>query len=315
MPKKHKAVQSHIQKRIFIVGCPRSGTTLLQSLLASHSQILSFPESQFFPYLFSNDQAQTFCNTLLENTWTRPLLRMAARKLIFGVARHRLHGRIEEFLDAIGQTYYLSAFPQAAVAAKASYTQAFGHVLDAITHAAGKTVWLEKSPEHLYYVEYITQQLPQPKFIHIVRHGPDTIASLYDVRKRYPEHWQMETASVELCTSRWLRDIRLSQRYRDYSDHVVIRYEDLVKHPKWMVAQLCQVLEITYEPSILAQYNQVAQQVSLPSEPWKQKVSQPIQNQNSTKFTRLFNSEQQQSILTRTASYDLDKIVTIKPPF
>ncbi|MGL6135938.1 MAG: sulfotransferase, partial [Planktothrix sp.] len=40
--------------RLFLVGCPRSGTTLLQSLLAAHSQIASFPESQFFRCLLEN---------------------------------------------------------------------------------------------------------------------------------------------------------------------------------------------------------------------------------------------------------------------
>ena len=29
--------------RVFLVGCPRSGTTLLQSLLAAHSQVASLP--------------------------------------------------------------------------------------------------------------------------------------------------------------------------------------------------------------------------------------------------------------------------------
>ncbi|MGL4503377.1 MAG: sulfotransferase family protein, partial [Planktothrix sp.] len=40
-----------IKNRIFLVGCPRSGTTLLQSLLAAHPQIASFPESHFFQSL------------------------------------------------------------------------------------------------------------------------------------------------------------------------------------------------------------------------------------------------------------------------
>ena len=34
--------------RIFIVGCARSGTTLLQSILASNKAIASFPETHFF---------------------------------------------------------------------------------------------------------------------------------------------------------------------------------------------------------------------------------------------------------------------------
>ena len=38
-----------VKERVFIVGVPRSGTTLIQSLLASHPQIETFPESHFFP--------------------------------------------------------------------------------------------------------------------------------------------------------------------------------------------------------------------------------------------------------------------------
>ncbi|MEM7586478.1 MAG: sulfotransferase, partial [Acidobacteriota bacterium] len=41
-----------IERRIFVVGVPRSGTTLLQSLLAAHSQLTSFTESHFFSRYF-----------------------------------------------------------------------------------------------------------------------------------------------------------------------------------------------------------------------------------------------------------------------
>ena len=41
-------------KRIFLVGAPRSGTTILQSLLAAHPKITSFPETKFFQYLWSD---------------------------------------------------------------------------------------------------------------------------------------------------------------------------------------------------------------------------------------------------------------------
>ncbi len=34
--------------RVFIVGAPRSGTTLLQSMLAAHPRTVSFPETQYF---------------------------------------------------------------------------------------------------------------------------------------------------------------------------------------------------------------------------------------------------------------------------
>ena len=37
-----------IEQRIFVVGAPRSGTTLVQGLLAAHSSLTSFTESHFF---------------------------------------------------------------------------------------------------------------------------------------------------------------------------------------------------------------------------------------------------------------------------
>ena len=37
--------------RVFLVGIMRSGTTLLQSLLAAHSRVTSFPETMFFRFL------------------------------------------------------------------------------------------------------------------------------------------------------------------------------------------------------------------------------------------------------------------------
>ena len=36
---------------IFVVGCPRSGTTLVQCILSASSHAFSLPETHFFSYL------------------------------------------------------------------------------------------------------------------------------------------------------------------------------------------------------------------------------------------------------------------------
>ena len=41
-------------KRLMIVGCPRSGTTLLQSILSAHNDVFSLPETHFYPQLCSS---------------------------------------------------------------------------------------------------------------------------------------------------------------------------------------------------------------------------------------------------------------------
>ena len=37
--------------RVFVVGCPRSGTTLLQGILSAHPDVWSLPETHFFEML------------------------------------------------------------------------------------------------------------------------------------------------------------------------------------------------------------------------------------------------------------------------
>src|SRR5689334_3316709 len=42
---------SGLARPIFVVGCPRSGTTLVQCILSASSQAFSLPETHFFSYV------------------------------------------------------------------------------------------------------------------------------------------------------------------------------------------------------------------------------------------------------------------------
>ena len=42
------------ERPIFIVGCPRSGTTLLQCLIATQKGVVTFPETHFFEQAANN---------------------------------------------------------------------------------------------------------------------------------------------------------------------------------------------------------------------------------------------------------------------
>ena len=70
-------MQTAPKQRIFLVGCPRSGTTLLQSLLAAHPDITSFPESHFFRHLIDNRR-------WLHRTFGIASKRARTRKIKFG---------------------------------------------------------------------------------------------------------------------------------------------------------------------------------------------------------------------------------------
>src|ERR1700687_1396500 len=42
---------SSLSRPIFVVGCPRSGTTLVQCILSASSHAFSLPETHFFSYV------------------------------------------------------------------------------------------------------------------------------------------------------------------------------------------------------------------------------------------------------------------------
>ncbi|NET61775.1 MAG: sulfotransferase [Symploca sp. SIO2E6] len=267
------------KQRIFLVGCPRSGTTLLQSLLAAHPLIHSFPESKFFDYLYPDYEP---------------------KRRRFWLASRRARAQFNKFLTEIGREELRDRLPWYAILAS-QYTRSFLSLLDTLTQEQGKSIWIEKSPPHLRRIEYIQKLVPNAQFIHILRNGIDVVASLYEVTHKYPKSVWGQPWSIDKCINWWMTDIQISLSYQDQPSHILVKYEELVAQPQSVLSSLCQFINVPFEETMLQEYSKVAQQVSLAREPWKASVGNQIQNANSTKFYQLFNEEQRQYILNRIA--------------
>ncbi|CAD5933445.1 Sulfotransferase domain protein [Planktothrix tepida] len=260
--------------RLFLVGCPRSGTTLLQSLLAAHSKIASFPESHFFPYLLGN-----------RSSW-RAKLRIPSP-----LARKRFN----QFLAETGHPELKRYLPKTVVF-NIQYIQGFIRVLDELTQQQKKKLWLEKTPGNLYYISYIEKRVAGAKFIHLVRQGTDVVSSLYDVTHQYPDDWK-GAWNLDRCIRRWIKDVRLSYQHLHKPNHILVQYEQLIENQPLVLAKLCEFIGVDYEPKMLQNYQKAAKKVTLPFESWKVSVQQGIYNPFDQKFHQLFNEEQKQYIL------------------
>ncbi|ETX05669.1 sulfotransferase family protein [Candidatus Entotheonella palauensis] len=278
-------------RRLFLVGCPRSGTTLLQSLLATHSQVISFPESHFY------------------NTMTTS--RFGLRQL--GLASPRIRAKFSGFLKLIGYPDMQCYVPYFAISRR-QYSRAFITVLDAVARQQNKQVWLEKTPRHLHYIDDISAFVPECKFIHLVRRGEDVVASLYDVVNRHPDRWPSIPAGdmascIDRCVDRWIQSVRLSQRYVGKPNHAMVGYEHLVEAPDEVVKGLCEFIGIPFEAQMLEQYSDRAATLVLPFETWKASVTQAIESGDERKFDRLFDEAQRHYISNRVAHIDLAALV------
>ena len=224
-----------ISMRIFLVGCPRSGTTLLQSLLAANSGLASFPETHFYERLPSG----------------KPLL----YKL--GIAARRARPYWRTFLDQVGHPEMVAFLPWEAIFTS-QYSRAFVSVLDTLSIDRGKDKWLEKTPGHLRRIDLIEEFVDRARFVHIIRNGADNIASLFEVGNKYPETWYPWYGTLDQCIQRWIVDIRISHKYLDKKEHRVVRYEELIANPRDVLLGLCDFLDLPFEEGMLSDYAEIA---------------------------------------------------------
>lgn len=267
-----------IKRRIFLVGCPRSGSTLLQSFMAAHPMIMSFPESHYFTHLF--------------HPWNR------LRELGFASSNGR--AQFKEFIRILGRDEMMKRLPRTALLIR-QYVDAFVGVLDDITIEKQKRIWVEKTPDHLRCAQVIEKYIPGSRFIHIVREGKDVVASLYEVSHRYPEYWDGPW-TIERCIAAWNRALEETQRDLKRNNRMLVYYEQLVDQPEIVLRNVCNFLGVEFNHSMIENRESTAGNVILINEPWKKGVLGAVNNCTKSKFAILFDEQQQFYIKSKLES-------------
>lgn len=270
-----------IQSRIFLVGCPRSGTTLLQSLISAHPQIASFPESKFFNALVSPGSRRSRLN----------LPTVKARKTF------------DDFLEEVGCSDMKKTLSKTAFLVP-EYANAFVRVLDLLAQKQAKTCWIEKTPSHVQRINCIEKLVSEAKFVHIVREGEDVVASLYEVTRKYPEVWK-GARSIDQCLRRWSNDVQISLHHQHRDNHFLVRYEDLVEDTEAVLMEICSFCGVQFYESMLKDYAANSDQIVRSREKWKMSVSRSIENKKRKKFTKLFDEEDQKYIVEQVAKVNV----------
>lgn len=273
--------------RTFIVGCPRSGTTLLQSLLTAHPAVVSFPETFYFVNIVPNARER----------WRRHV----------GLASASAPSAVRD-LDSLG----VPSDPAPAILPSVTvggYARRFVRRMDRAAQQSGATLWLEKTPRHARHIERIEQEVAGVRFVHLIRSGEAVAASLKDASNIDPEVWPSSTP-LQLVEV-WRRYLGYSQACVGRSNHVFVSYERLVTSTETVMSTLCRSLGLDDEPSLIAgllldyrassakvtgRLTKDAGTLTLSTEPWKQDVSGEIDNRNEAKFRRLFTAEEQAEI-------------------
>jgi hypothetical protein len=288
-----------IRARAFLIGCPRSGTTLLQSMLFAHSEIFSFPETHFFKFLFAVDERLT-----------QRRQRDGLRRKLWAFARHLMlmPGLVDGWTTAKAWQHmrFLPNFDPATLGHSLSlryHIDAFVKLIDEASVNAGRTMWVEKTPDHLFCVTPIRHYIADAVFIHITRNGPDTVASLVDAGKKYPHAWGKESPLlIELSVRRWNVAMRESLKYHGDPRHYFVKYEELISEPVRILRSLCGFLGYAFDEKMLHDQTETFGKLVRDNEPWKSENIGPLRNATS-KFRELFSPKWQEYILCQLDKY------------
>jgi len=173
-------------QRVFIVGCPRSGTTLVQALLARHPAVYSFPETAFFEAVLGG----------LETRWHDPEARRDVRWYHRrGIAHSRGRRYLRQLESHLSDTAPRNSQPHLVRSCIRRYLE----LLDDAAARHGCTTWVEKTPNHLVYIDDIARHVPDALFIHVLRNGEDVVASIVDADITQP------TGAFRGGVRRWVR--------------------------------------------------------------------------------------------------------------
>lgn len=216
----------------FIIGRPRTGTTLLQSLFDAHPNIQIPWECQFVLNLFPGYGNIT--------RWTPALLEQFYADLLnqwqfstWNINHEKLKN---ELLLCAGENSYR----QICEVVYLNYISLY---------PKGEIEWIgDKNHGYTIYTDRLKKLYPEAKFIYVLRDYRDNFDSVKRV--------DFEVPVVSLVTYKWKHFYRkaLEASARYPGDFYFLRYEDLATEPQRSFAEICSFLGIDYLPSVFDFY-------------------------------------------------------------
>jgi tetratricopeptide (TPR) repeat protein len=208
-------VRSDVPQPIFILGFPRSGTTLVEQTLSAHPRIAAGDELPLIHEI------------------TAIMPRMLAAPLEYPEALAELWmGDQREGLDNL-RDYYLQKVRQLGVL------------------RPGATHFTDKMPLNETHLGLIALLFPEASLIHVLRHPLDIMVSAFS---NAFTHGYYCAADLQTAATHYVRVIELVQHYRGQMTlrYLPMRYEDIVSEQEASVRTMLDFIGESFDPACLA---------------------------------------------------------------
>lgn len=263
---------------VFIVGWPRSGSTLLAKMLAAHPALCCGPETHFFSKIKSGALEES----LASREWIDATAGLISRLELTGQSVLGLYGYTNESFRA--------ELAKNERTVHGVLSALYGNLLR--RQSAERVV--EKTPNHILCCDRIRQHFPDSPIIRIVRDPRDSSYSMGKLS------WlPKDPVYCSLLWERWYRQSK--PFFAEDTKTITIRYEDLVENPESVLKQVTSFIGEEYS-NLMIDYHVSYDTVATPEETWKCDVSSRIDMSSAYRWKREYAQDADMEKVTRILS-------------
>jgi len=271
-------------KPLFILSLPRSGSTLMQRVLATDSQIASAAEPWvLLPFVYALKEQGVSAE------YEHSLARMALNDFFLELPNGK-----QDFLSAVGS------------AVRELYRKAAGteHV----------RYFLDKTPRYTLIADEIIDMFPDGKFIYLWRNPLAIIASIIETWGE--GKWNIELYEIDLFKGL----ASMIDAYQAHSENaLVVQYESFLMSPEKELFRIQEYLEVKLDPDVLRNFSQVNFKGALgdptgitnyraidaaPLNKWKSVINNPLRKMWCRRYLNWLGEER-----LKVMGYDLNELL------
>jgi hypothetical protein len=233
----------------FVVGCERSGTTMLRLTLDAHPQLAMPPESSFIVDLWRRRSRYARIDGTIEPD---PFRRDLQRNRLF---RH---------WDVPAETLAV------ALDRPARFPDAIRRLYAAYARLHGKPRYGDKTPAYVQHVRFLADLLPEARFLHLIRDGREVALSLAEVP------WG--PGNVLDAAIHWAERVERGRRTGAALGHDryrEVRHERLVADPERELEAVAAFLDLGFDRSMLRHAERSLVRVARPGPDQERSMADP----------------------------------------
>jgi len=248
-----------MEKPIFIVGIPRSGSTLWLNVFAENPNVCRIAEMHFLTPFREDFRyfIRKYVGDLNDKKNVEKMVELIfSRQRLPGITGSFWYNDMKKLLDP----QLMKSIEKKVLGSDKSLGAIFKILIDETTAFRGYSRSCAKFPVFVNHVPKLIQWYPECKVIHVIR-DPRAIAMSRkndpggtQVKiKKYPKiglFIRIVTIGSVMLQYVWASKLHL--KYRKFQNYALFCYEDLLADPANTIKQLCEFADIDFVPEMLS---------------------------------------------------------------